>query len=108
MPETQSLAAEIDRRTTMRAAVLAALQSGPRDSRELNAICCRYGARLMELRREGWPIRSVAPRGGDTLWRYEMTGPREELVGVAEEEAIAAPAGTCPACGQPITTEDAP
>jgi hypothetical protein len=107
MPETQSLAAEIDRRTTMRAAVLAALQSGPRDSRELNAICYRYGARLMELRREGWPIRSVAPRGGDTLWRYELTGPRE-VVPEMPEEAIAEPTGTCPACGQPITTEDAP
>jgi hypothetical protein len=102
------IAAEIDRRTTMRAAVLAALQSGPRDSRELNAICYRYGARLMELRREGWPIRSVAPKGGDTLWRYELTGPREDVPGAVEEEAIAAPAETCPTCGQPIAREEAP
>lgn len=43
--------------------VLAALRAGPKTNVELNAICFRYGARIYELRHEGWTIdkRCTAP-----------------------------------------------
>ena len=35
----------------------------------------RYSARILELRRDGWPIVSVHGRGSS--WRYVLTGKRE-------------------------------
>jgi ribosomal protein S27AE len=73
--QQDELIADIERRAHARSRVLAALQSGPVDSAALNAICYRYGARIMELRRAGWPI--AAKREGKVLWRYELTGDEE-------------------------------
>lgn len=71
---TTPVAAEIDRRDTAKSRVLAALMTGPKSSAELNRVCYRYSGRIMELRREGWPIASE--RGEGSLWTYTLTGPR--------------------------------
>jgi hypothetical protein len=64
----------VDSCTNHRAAVLAALREGPRDSRQLNAICYRYGARIGELRDQGWPIEKKLLNG--RIFLYWMGGPR--------------------------------
>lgn len=68
------LAEEIERRKTKKSLILAALQRGPQDSRDLNAICNRYGARIYELRGEGHAITKtpVAEAPGQSLWRYAL------------------------------------
>lgn len=68
------LKVEIDRRRSKKAQILAALQRGPQTSRQLNAICYRYSARIWELRGDGFVItKSPVPEApGQSLWRYEL------------------------------------
>ena len=50
--------------------------NGSATNRELNRICFRYGARLHDLRREGWEITSVREKDG--LWRFVLKGHRDD------------------------------
>jgi hypothetical protein len=68
-----SAAPPASKRPPARERVLAALRSGPCDSRRLNRICYRYGARIMELRRQGHAIAATRV-GKGPLWRYELIG----------------------------------
>ena len=74
-----SLAPELARRTNARDRVLAALLaagSAGCTNVELNGICFRYGARILELRRE-WVIDKVFADGG--VYRYILRGRREPV-----------------------------
>lgn len=42
----------------------------------LNEVCFRYGARLWELRKEGWDIDTVKV-GDDGVYRFVLKGKRE-------------------------------
>lgn len=65
--------AEQARRLTSRDKVLAYLeQHGTATNLELNGICFRYGARLQELRAEGYLITKAHAGGG--VWRYTLVG----------------------------------
>ena len=44
---------------------------------ELNEVCFRYGARIHDLRSEGWVI--VSQPESRSLWRFTLTGHKEEL-----------------------------
>lgn len=66
----RELDAEAQRLDGSKAKVLAALQDGPKTNVELNAICYRYGARIFELKREGYPIEKAHQGGG--VWTYEL------------------------------------
>jgi hypothetical protein len=66
----RDVAQEVRRRTSAKARILARLQQGPALNTELNAICYRYGARILELRREGYDIRTEPQHGG--LVRYTL------------------------------------
>lgn len=61
--EAQRLASAKDR-------VLARLRQGSATNVELNAICYRYGARIMELRREGYAITKTHQSKG--VWIYAL------------------------------------
>lgn len=61
--EPQPEPAEAERRSATRERVLARLQEGPATNVQLLDICMRFGARILELRREGYDIRTK-PRGG--------------------------------------------
>lgn len=50
--------------------------NGSATNRELNRVCFRYGARLHDLRREGWDILSVREKDG--LWRFVLRGHRDD------------------------------
>jgi len=66
------LAAERDRLATSKARILARLRQGPATNAELNIICFRYGARIMELRREGHDIDKAHDHDG--VWVYRLVG----------------------------------
>lgn len=66
------VAQEADRLASAKDRVLARLQQGSATNIELNAICYRYGARIFELKREGYPI--VKEPEGAGVWRYMLTG----------------------------------
>ena len=63
---------EAHRRASAKARVLARLQQGPATNEELNAICYRYGARLLELRRAGWPIDTEPLCAGVFVYRLRQ------------------------------------
>jgi hypothetical protein len=64
------LASEAQRLESAKARILARLQAGPATNHELNGIAFRYGARLLELRREGHAITSEQVGGG--VWVYAL------------------------------------
>ena len=55
----------------VKARILARLQQGPATNVELNAICYRYGARIFELKRDGYAIDKACVAAG--VWRYTLT-----------------------------------
>jgi hypothetical protein len=61
---------EIRRRLGHGKAVLARLEQGPATSDELNALCFRYGARIFELRKRGYDIRTE--QIGVGIYRYTL------------------------------------
>lgn len=65
---------ECKRRMSNRDRVLARLQSGPASNRELNDICFRYGARILELRRDGFHIDTEYGADGFVLYRLRSSG----------------------------------
>jgi hypothetical protein len=65
-------AAELARHDGSRERVLARLQQGEATNLELAAICLRFGARILELRRAGYPI--TAEPAGRGVWLYRLTG----------------------------------
>ena len=62
---------EADRLASAKDRVLARLRQGSATNIELNAICYRYGARLLELKREGHPW--VKESEGRGVYRYMLT-----------------------------------
>jgi len=64
------LGAEAQRHDSARAQVLARLEQGEATNIELNRICYRYGARILELRRAGYPI--TAEPAGRGVWTYRL------------------------------------
>lgn len=66
-------ATEQTRRTSARDKVLARLEAGPTTNLELNDLCFRYGARIHELRRQGYDIRGEAV--GDGVFIYTLAQP---------------------------------
>jgi len=64
---------EIHRRASNRDRVLARLQQGPATNVQLNDICFRYGARILELKREGFAI--VKAHVGQSVWVYRLVTP---------------------------------
>lgn len=64
------VAQEAHRLESAKDRILARLRQGSATNIELNAICYRYGARLLELKREGhaWV---KEPEGGG-VWRYML------------------------------------
>ena len=68
--------AEAARRLSAKERVLLRLQAGPALNTELNDICFRYGARILEIRAEGHRIdREPLGRG---VFRYTLR-PQEKL-----------------------------
>ena len=65
-------AAELARLDGSRERVLARLQQGEATNIELATICLRFGARILELRRAGYPITSE--QAGRGVWLYRLTG----------------------------------
>ena len=62
---------ETHRRSTARDRVLAYLQSrGRATNAELNDVCFRYGARILELRAQGYDIRTGEKHGGLVVYTY--------------------------------------
>jgi hypothetical protein len=53
--------------------ILERLRRGPATNRELNAICLRFGSRLMELRDLGHQIRTIPI--GHGVFQYELLEP---------------------------------
>lgn len=74
----QEVAAELDeehdRRDSSKARILSRLRQGPALNTELNAIAFRFGARLLELKREGYAW--TKEHQGAGVWRYMLTGER--------------------------------
>jgi hypothetical protein len=69
---------ELLRRRNSRDRVLAFLQDrGTCTNVELNAVCFRYGARILELRAAGHDIRTGAKSGG--VVRYDYLGMRSPV-----------------------------
>ena len=66
----RELVQEDRRRGSAKSRILFRLQQGPATNDELNDICFRYGARLLELRRDGYTITTTPLRGG--LVRYHL------------------------------------
>ena len=64
---------------------------------ELNEIAFRYGARLAELRKEGYRIRSQHIKGA--IWRFTLLD-----LGLPLFETLLAPLSAC--CGAPISEWD--
>lgn len=60
--------AEAERRESAKTRVLDRLLKGPASNVELNAICYRYGARLKELRDQGYNIITESVSRGE--YRY--------------------------------------
>lgn len=58
-------------RVNKRNAVLARLQQGPATSIDLNSICYRYGARILELRKQGYDI-STRKHDGTFLYTLNV------------------------------------
>jgi hypothetical protein len=58
-----------------RARILERLRRGPATNMELAyTVSPRFGARLMELRKAGYRIRTVCESHEDGRWRYELEG----------------------------------
>ena len=57
-------------RLNQRGRVLARLQEGPATSADLNALCYRYGARILELRRAGYKI--LTARTSSEMFVYTL------------------------------------
>lgn len=51
--------------------ILERLRQGPALNTELNAICFRYGARIHELRADGFNIKTIPEKAG--VFRFELT-----------------------------------
>jgi len=63
---------ETHRRQSNRDRVLAYLQEHHTVTNvDLNAICFRYGARILELRAEGYDIQTGEKRGGVVWYHYQ-------------------------------------
>jgi hypothetical protein len=98
---TSRLAPELARRATAKARVLAALtEAGPRGltNVELVTICQRFGARIFELKAEGYAISDPAAVSPG-VYRYMLT------VGLAEDTPVAAqepPLRFVPPVGMPV------
>lgn len=71
---------------TQTARILKLLKTnGSATNRELNRICFRYGARIHDLRREGWEITSVREKDG--LWRFVLKGHRDDAKDATQANA---------------------
>lgn len=67
---------ELQRRASAKERILARLEQGPALNTELNDICFRYGARILELRRE-WRIVKEPVKAG--VYRYTLMGKKTSL-----------------------------
>jgi len=67
---------ELQRRASAKDRILTRLQQGPALNTELNDICFRYGARILELRKE-WRIVKEPVKAG--VYRYTLMGKKTSL-----------------------------
>lgn len=49
-------------------------ENGIASNRELNRICYRYGARIHDLRKDGWIIRSNLVDQKNGMWEFSLHG----------------------------------
>jgi hypothetical protein len=61
------------RRTSAKERVLARLRLGPATNIQLNELCYRYGARILELRRAGYDIETRPIEAG--VYQYTLKPP---------------------------------
>ena len=67
------------RRQNSRDLILLAFQAqSVRTNVELNAICFRFGARIEELRKRGYDIRTGEKRGGVVTYSYHGVKPLQQ------------------------------
>lgn len=73
MGEFSLRADDLPRIVRQREQILRRLKEGPATNQELSAIALRFGARLKELRDEGWPIATRYKRPG--VYVYDLAAP---------------------------------
>ena len=60
------------RKPTQRERILARLEAGPTTNRDLNNIAFRFGARILELRSDGYDIRCYPLKPAKGLYIYSI------------------------------------